>query len=73
VTASSIASSGGRSKTVPLIRIGTDVICDTLTVTALNETNVGDSSVTECTSVVIPGIFQDGFESGDTSLWSSPR
>ncbi len=49
---------------------GTDVICDTLTVTAVNEPNVGETSVTECTSVVSDLIFMDGFESGDTSAWS---
>ncbi len=49
---------------------GTDVICDTLTVTAVNEPNVGDTSVGECTSVVPDLIFIDGFESGDTAAWS---
>ncbi len=49
---------------------GTDVICDTLTVMAVNEPNVGDTSVSECTSVVPDVIFADGFESGDTSAWS---
>jgi uncharacterized repeat protein (TIGR01451 family) len=55
-TLGTLAASASETLTVTLTvdgsaEAGTDVISDTLTVTAVNETNTGDTSVTESTSV----------------------
>ena len=52
---------------------GADVICNEAALTAINEAdfNPANDAAVECTSVTNPLdiIFNDGFESGDTSGW----
>jgi uncharacterized repeat protein (TIGR01451 family) len=49
-----------------------DAITITATVTGASETLIllGDDATSESTSIVPPPLFEDGFESGDTSQWS---
>jgi electron transfer flavoprotein alpha/beta subunit len=50
-----------------------DAITMAAAVTGANEPLIltGDDSASESTSIVPPAIFEDGFESGDTSAWSA--
>jgi hypothetical protein len=51
---------------------GIDTITSLATITSANEPllSTGDDSTSESTSIVPPALFEDDFESGDTSAWS---
>jgi uncharacterized repeat protein (TIGR01451 family) len=55
--------------------IGIDLVSWSATVGAANESliSTGDDAATELTSIRQPPLFQDGFESGDTSAWTKTR